>query len=41
MMAGGMTAQEILRDFPYLEPDDISACLIYAARRVSHPEVAA
>lgn len=41
MMAGGMTPQDILRDFPYLEADDLSASLIYAARRVSHPEAAA
>ena len=32
MLAGGATRQEILRDFPYLEDDDISAALQYAAR---------
>lgn len=29
-MAGGMTEAEILDDFPYLEPDDIRACLAFA-----------
>ena len=32
MLAGGATRVEILRDFPYLEDDDISAALQYAAR---------
>jgi uncharacterized protein (DUF433 family) len=27
---------EILRDFPYLEPDDIRAALTYAARQADH-----
>lgn len=33
MLAEGMTEAEILEDFPELEPDDIRACLAYAARR--------
>ena len=41
MLAGGMTEAEILADFPYLEPDDVRACLAYASLRVSYPEVAA
>ena len=32
MMAGGASRTEILRDFPYLEDEDISAALAYAAR---------
>jgi uncharacterized protein (DUF433 family) len=32
MLAGGATRDEILRDFPYLEDDDITAALVYAAR---------
>ena len=32
MLAGGATRMEILRDFPKLENDDISAALLYAAR---------
>ena len=31
-LAAGQSREEILRDYPYLEPDDIPACLTYAAR---------
>ena len=41
MLAGGATEQEILHDYPYLEPEDIRACLEYAAAQVNHPVVAA
>ncbi len=30
-LASGMTEAEILADFPYLEPEDIRACLAFAA----------
>jgi uncharacterized protein (DUF433 family) len=33
MLAAGASEFEVLRDFPYLEPDDIRACQAYAARR--------
>ena len=32
-LASGMTEEEILRDFPELTPDDIHACLAFAADR--------
>jgi uncharacterized protein (DUF433 family) len=32
-LASGMTETEILADFPDLEPNDIRACLAYAADR--------
>ena len=32
-LAGGMTADEILDDFPELTMEDIRACLAYAAGR--------
>jgi uncharacterized protein (DUF433 family) len=32
-LASGMTAQEVLEDFPYLREEDIRACLSYAADR--------
>jgi uncharacterized protein (DUF433 family) len=32
-LAAGMTQKEILSDFPYLTPDDIAACLAFAADR--------
>lgn len=41
MLADGVTATEILADFPDLEPDDIKASLLFAARRASIPRVAA
>src|SRR5262245_62065324 len=31
MLAEGVSHEEILKDFPYLEPDDIKAVLAYAA----------
>lgn len=31
LMASGMTPDEILKDYPALEPDDIKACLAYAS----------
>jgi len=41
MLAAGVAEPQILSDFPYLEPDDIRACLTYAAKRVAHTEIAA
>ncbi|HEX3916593.1 MAG TPA: DUF433 domain-containing protein [Caulobacteraceae bacterium] len=35
MLAGGMTNEEILADFEYLELDDIRASLAYAAAQVA------
>lgn len=32
-LAGGMTKEEILRDFPELTHEDIKACLAFAADR--------
>ncbi len=32
-LAGGMSPAEILADFPQLTPEDIRACLAYAAER--------
>ncbi|NWG52129.1 MAG: DUF433 domain-containing protein [Hydrogenophilaceae bacterium] len=31
-LAGGMTEAELLKEFPFLEPDDIRAALLYAGR---------
>ena len=33
-LAGGMTPQEILDDFPNLTPEDIQACLAFAVDQV-------
>ena len=40
-LAAGAPPEEILEQFPYLERDDIAACLQYAARRLDHPTLAA
>lgn len=32
LLAGGMTTDEILEDYPYIEKEDVWACLRYAAR---------
>lgn len=32
-LASGMSQEEILRDFPDLTPEDIRACLAFAAER--------
>mgnify|MGYP001569510320 CR=1 FL=1 len=42
-LAGGMTEQEILADFPALRPEHIRACLAFAAareRRLATPPAA-
>lgn len=39
MLASGMSSQEILADFPYLEDADIKACLKYAALKLDHPVI--
>jgi uncharacterized protein (DUF433 family) len=41
LLAAGETTAEVLAQYPYLEADDIAACLLYAARRMDHPTVAA
>jgi uncharacterized protein (DUF433 family) len=35
-LASGMTMEEILTDFPYLEKEDIIASLEYAQKKVEH-----
>jgi len=32
LIAGGMSFDEILEDYPYIEKEDIVACLQYAAK---------
>ena len=39
MLAAGATEAEILADYPYLEPEDIRACLDYASAQVDHAVV--
>ncbi|MDB5426675.1 MAG: hypothetical protein JWR43_650 [Phenylobacterium sp.] len=41
MLAAGTTAEQILTEYPYLEPDDIRAVLAYAAAQVAGTAVIA
>ena len=38
-IAAGVPEPDLLADFPYLEPDDIRAALLYAAKRVANEDV--
>ena len=38
-MLASMTKEEIMENYPFLEPDDFSACLEYASRRLEGEEV--
>ena len=37
LLAAGASREEILGDLPYLEPEDITAALEYAAQQADHP----
>ena len=37
LLAAGVPKAEILTDYQYLESEDISACLTYAAGEADHP----
>jgi uncharacterized protein (DUF433 family) len=37
LLAAGESHVDILEDFPYLEAEDIAACLEYAAEAADHP----
>ena len=39
MLAAGDTPEVLLQGYPWLEPDDIRACLVYARRLVGHERV--
>ena len=39
MLAAGDTPETILSGYPWLEPEDIQACLVYALRLVGHERV--
>jgi len=40
LLANGLTFDEVLAEFPYLETEDIQACLRFASRWLDHPVVA-
>lgn len=37
LLAAGVATDQILEDYPYLEREDITAVLTYAARHFDHP----
>ena len=37
LLAAGASRDEILAGYPYLEDDDITAALVFAARQNDHP----
>jgi uncharacterized protein (DUF433 family) len=37
LLAAGATREEVLADYPYLEADDITAVLEFAAKQNDHP----
>lgn len=39
MLAAGDTPETILSGYPWLEPEDIQACLVYARRLVGHERI--
>lgn len=39
MLAAGDTIETILAGYPWLERDDIQACLVYARRLVGHERI--
>jgi uncharacterized protein (DUF433 family) len=39
MLAAGDTAETILEGYPWLEPEDVQACLVYARRVVGHERI--
>jgi uncharacterized protein (DUF433 family) len=41
LIAGGMSFQEILDDYPYIEKEDIQACLNYAAKIANTKQILA
>ncbi len=41
MLSRGISQQEIIHEDPLLEEDDIRACLLYAALKVSKEEITA
>jgi uncharacterized protein (DUF433 family) len=41
MLAAGMSRDDILKDYPYLENADIDAVLEFAAKQANHPVIAA
>jgi len=41
LLAEGLSTDEVIRELPDLEADDVVACLRYARQRLDHPVLAA
>lgn len=39
MLAAGDTPELVLQGYPWLEPDDVRACLVYARRLIGHERI--
>jgi uncharacterized protein (DUF433 family) len=39
MLAAGDTPQDVAAAYPFLEPDDVRACVMYAYKLVAHERV--
>lgn len=39
MLAAGSAVEELLEGYPFLEKEDIQACLVYAHRIIAHERV--
>ena len=39
MLAAGDSTQDLLAAYPFLEPDDVRACMLYAYKLVAHERV--
>lgn len=39
MLAAGDSVEDLLREYPWLERDEVQACLVYAKRLVGHERV--
>ena len=41
LLAAGLSREQVLEELPDLEPEDVTAALQYASRRLDHPVLAA
>ncbi len=41
LLAAGLSAEQVVEELPDLEPEDVTACLKFASRRLNHPVLAA
>jgi uncharacterized protein (DUF433 family) len=41
LLANGLESDQVLKELPDLQEDDIRACLHFASRRIDHPMLAA